>query len=448
MTGTMPVTTPPVVSPEPTRKRRRAFWRKFILTMVLLIGGGLIGVMAYGHMTPADLYRVLVAGAGLMKDRIHPQPPFGGQQHVNILMLGADVAFDGSGAARTDTIKLISLDFAKGQIAILSIPRDTWVEIPGHGHSRINGAYQLGGREEADRIAMARTTVQNLLRDLTGEEVAIDHYLRIQTGGFMHIVDAIGGVKLDVEKKMDYEDPSQELYIHLKPGKQLLMGEDAMGYVRFRMDREGDYGRIRRQDQFIHALAAKMTDPKQKLQVARAIGPIMRMLKTDIKESDLLAMKRLVGTVGMEGIYTAQLPTVPCYKGRASVVEVDDPAGAAQTIAEVLHGPRPTVMVLNGSGESGLARTVSDSIDEKSYNVVALGTTKTPVPATAVITTKQRTSEAQALASTLGVTDVTTDATVPAAEFGKRTPVPPPAQITVIIGSDYPRDGTEHAGLQ
>ena len=87
----------------------------------------------------------------------------------------------------------------------------------------------------------------------------------------------------------------------------------------------------------------------------------------------------------MAGIQTCELPTVPCMKGPASVVEVRDPEKAAQVIAEVLNGPRPTVTVLNGSGQPGIARTVSEKIDATQFNVLATGTTRQPVVTTTVI---------------------------------------------------------------
>ncbi len=89
----------------------------------------------------------------------------------------------------------------------------------------------------------------------------------------------------------------------------------------------------------------------------------MSLMYTDIRGTDMLALKELAGKVGISGIHTYELPTVPCMKGPASVVEVRDPAKAAQVIAEMLNGPRPTVTVLNGSGQAGVARTVSEKID-------------------------------------------------------------------------------------
>jgi LCP family protein required for cell wall assembly len=381
---------------------------------------------------------MLGQGAQLLQATVRHTPPFGGKQRVNILILGTDVNFVDKGIPRSDTIKLASIDVAKPSIAILSIPRDTWVEIPGYGNAKINSAYQRGGDIEIDRIDSAKTVITGLLSSLAGQDVPIDYYVRIQTGGFKRIVDALGGVEIDVEKQMDYDDNYQNLYIHLKPGRQVLDGTQAMGYVRFRHDAEGDYGRIRRQDQFIRALAAQIEKPETKSRLPRVLGAANEMLKTDLTLNDIRAIKRIAGTLGMEGVHTVLLPTEPSWKGRASVVEVNDLAAAQQAIDDVLTGPRPTVVVLNGSGKRSLGRAVSEKLDSSRFNVVGVGTLPEPVEATEVLAVKRCQGEAQNLAAQLGVAAVNTETPVPAAEFGKRTPPPPPGEITLVLGKNYP----------
>jgi LCP family protein required for cell wall assembly len=358
---------------------------------------------------------------------------------VNILVLGTDVSFDKTGNARTDTIKFVSVDLTKPAVAVLSIPRDTWVEIPGHRDGRINGAYQLGGHRVEDRFALAEQTVAGLLNTLSGEEIAIDHYVRIQTDKFVEIIDILGSVEIDVEKKMDYDDPSQNLRIHLKPGLQRLDGYNAMCYARFRMDAEGDYGRIRRQDQMMRALAKELSQPEADKKLTRNIGRILGMVRTDIRASDLLALKRIVDKIGMNGIFAAMLPTVPDTKGAASVVVVDDPEAAAQVVKDVLHGPRTTVVVLNGSGQVGLAGEVRDEVNPETYNVVAIGTTVDPAPESKIMATPAQRQQALELAALLHIETVDMQNPAPEGDFGKRVKTPPAAQITVVLGADYSR---------
>ncbi|MHB0936137.1 MAG: LCP family protein [Armatimonadota bacterium] len=439
MTGTKPVLDSPRRMTAAARKRRRASAvRKFFFGVFAVIIIAIAGLCGYLRTSPLGLMRLFGQGAQLLHASVRHTPPFHGKTHVNILILGTDVNFVDKGIPRSDTIKLASVDMTKPSISILSIPRDTWVEIPGYGHGKINSAYQRGGDVEIDRVRSAQSVVSSLLSSVSGQEIPIDYYVRIQTGGFKKIVDALGGVEIDVEKQMDYDDNYQNLYIHLKPGRQLLDGKQAMGYVRFRHDAEGDYGRMRRQDQFIRALAAQLEKPETKSRLPQVLGAVDSMLKTDLTLNDIRAIKRVASTLGMEGIHTVQLPTQSGWKGRAAVEEVTDYAAAQQAISDLLNGPRPTVVVVNGSGKRNLARAVSEKIDSTRYNVVGVGTLPKPVETTEVLAVKRCKNEALGLASLIGVTGVDTETPAPQAEFGKRVPAPPPCEITLVIGKNYP----------
>ena len=439
MTGTKPVLDSPRRLSAAARKRRRASAvRKFFFGVFAVVVIAIAALCGYFHTSPMGLMRLFGQGAQLLHATVVHTPPFEGRTHVNILILGTDVNFVDKGIPRSDTIKLASVDLNKPSISILSIPRDTWVDIPGYGYAKINSAYQRGGDVEIDRVRSAQSAVANLLGGIAGQEIPIDYYVRIQTGGFKRIVDALGGVEIDVEKQMDYDDNYQNLYIHLKPGRQVLNGTQAMGYVRFRHDREADYGRMRRQDQFIRALAAQLEKPETKARLPRVLGAVDSMLKTDLALNDIRAIKRIASTLGMEGIHTIQLPTRSGWQGRAAVEEVVDFAAAQQAISDLLNGPRPTVVVVNGSGRRSLARAVSEKIDSTRYNVVGIGSLPEPVETTEVLAVKRCQTEAQGLAEQIGVPDVDTETPAPQAEFGKRTAPPPPSEITLVIGKNYP----------
>jgi len=127
-----------------------------------------------------------------------------------------------------------TIDEATKSVSLLSVPRDTRVKIPGHGWDKINHAYANGGSQ------LSQKAVENLLG------IPIDYYVTIDFAGFYKIVDAVGGVDVDVEKRMYYEDPYDELVIDIQPGMQHMNGKTAIQYVRYR-DSEGDIGRIERQ---------------------------------------------------------------------------------------------------------------------------------------------------------------------------------------------------------
>ncbi len=446
MTGTVDTSQPPLLTPDPLapqRRRRRSLGRRVLLGAIMLLVLGVVAYFGYftaNGLTPADAFKLLVQGVGVMGNKMHPTPPFGGKDKITILLLGTDVSFDDAGTARSDTIKLITVEVNPPRIAILSIPRDTWVEVPGHnGRRKINAAYQLGGPKEDGRIALASETVANLLHDLTGETITIDHFLRVQTGGFVQIIDKMGGIDINVEKKMDYEDPSQELFIHLTPGMQHLDGNQAMGYVRFRHDAESDFGRIRRQDQLVEALIEKMKDPNQKMRMVGAIAPAMKMLKTDLTLSDMMALKELATQLGKSNIQSTRLPTTDAMsKAGASIEEVTDTDAAALAIHDVLHGPRPTVVVLNGTKRRALADIVGKEVDANIYNVIATGTAEAQ-PTTMLYTGATSKSVAESLATALGLplTAVQTNAAVPIGDYGKLVAPTTPPTVTVVLGSDY-----------
>ncbi|MBV8339252.1 MAG: LCP family protein, partial [Candidatus Eremiobacteraeota bacterium] len=155
-----------------------------------------------------------------------------GKHRLNVLVLGYQ---DDEGLS--DAVVLAHLDLDRPTITLVSVPRDTWVHIPGHGHNKINAAIGLGGPQLTAKVVSA----------LTG--APIDATMVVQPEGAKQLVDAIGGLNVNVEKDMDYDDNYGNLHIHLKKGEHYLTGGQVAGYIRFRHDPEGDYGRMRRQQQ-------------------------------------------------------------------------------------------------------------------------------------------------------------------------------------------------------
>lgn len=162
---------------------------------------------------------------------------------TTIMIMGVDERDDDVG--RSDTLMVATLDPKKDQAALMSVPRDTRVKIKGHGWDKINAAYAYGsakgGPEAGEKLA------QRTVEDFLG--VNMDHYVVVNIQAFQKIIDAIGGIDIDVEKRMYYEDPWDDdggLIIDLQPGMQHMDGKTAVTYVRYR-DEEGDISRIKRQ---------------------------------------------------------------------------------------------------------------------------------------------------------------------------------------------------------
>lgn len=151
---------------------------------------------------------------------------------------------------RTDSIILVHVPSGSGQPALISLPRDSYVPIPGHRSNKINAAYTLGGPN------LLVKTIEQVT------DIRIDGYVEIGFGGFASVVDSLGGVDLCVARAMD----DRRAGINLKAGCQSLNGPDALGYVRARYsDPLGDIGRAQRQRQFLGAIMKKAVSPSTAL---------------------------------------------------------------------------------------------------------------------------------------------------------------------------------------
>ena len=276
--------------------------------VILLLLGGLIlwlGRPERPSPTPETPPRTFVSRvahrtANLM---VPPRFFFHGLPQVNVLLMGVDVNRDRRGRptkdwARTDTILLVNVDRFARALRILSIPRDTRVRIPRYGWHKINAAHAFGGPE-----LLLRTIEENF-------HLRLHHYVRTNFEGFISLVDAVGGVDLYVEKDMDYDDNWGRLHVHLKEGFQHLDGDQAQQYVRFRKDREGDLGRVKRQQKFLKALLRQALAPRNWVKLPALVKKARQYVTTDLTDLELLALANFLRSVPEENICTETLPVV------------------------------------------------------------------------------------------------------------------------------------------
>ncbi|MBQ9478618.1 MAG: LCP family protein [Selenomonadaceae bacterium] len=241
-----------------------------------------------------------------------PNPRFDG--YTNILILGLDEGagdLEGNGQ-NADTIFVLSFSNETGKSRLLSIPRDTWIDMKSSGAGRLGNMYQLGG------ASMMVRQVSTLLK------VPIHQYIIIDMGTFADLINVLGGLDIYVEQDMDYDDPESGLSIHLKQGYQHLDGDDAQKYLRFKGEKLGDVGRVQRQQKFIKALYEKVlqleTIPK-----LPAIADIFRNRLTTSAEifdsahlanvlrhmsSELPTTTMLPGTAEAEGVWMPDIAAI------------------------------------------------------------------------------------------------------------------------------------------
>ena len=261
----------------PHRVRRKLRWGRLLCFVILLgvMGAALFfgTVWVYNHFINPPHAAVAAAD-----DKIREDEKL--NERINILLLGIDDG-DSEAAAtepkRTDAIILLSFDPQNNKVAVLSVPRDTKVVLPGHKDpEKINAAYAYGG------AVMAKQTVANLLR------VPIHYYALANWRGFIDVVNLIGGVDMYVDKDMYYEDPYADLVIDIKHGYQHMDGETAGKYVRFRKDELGDIGRVQRQQKFLKAAAEQMFSVQNVTKISSLLAVLDKYVETDLNTLTML----------------------------------------------------------------------------------------------------------------------------------------------------------------
>lgn len=203
---------------------------------------------------------------------------------TNILVLGTDLNYEAetgkrlTDEGRTDTILLLRVDPARYQLKLLSIPRDSFVEIPGYGPQKINAANVYGGAE------LAKKTVAKII----GKNV--DYYLKVNPQILVRLIDLLGGVNIFVDEDMYYNDNAAKLKINLKKGWHKLSGKEAEGYLRFRHDFAGDIGRIERQQKFLEVIFRSFATPSNLLKAPLALEVAAEHIQTDLPLSKIIRL--------------------------------------------------------------------------------------------------------------------------------------------------------------
>ena len=217
---------------------------------------------------------------------------------VNFLVVGRDVE-----GWNTDVIMIVNFNMKKGSLAIIQMPRDTYVEIDSV-HGRINTAlsklYSAERKKSPDKDTdtLIKAGMDGFCRLIEKTLcIKIDGYAYMNLQGFRGIVDAMGGVYMDVPYQMDYDDPDQNLSIHLKPGPQTLTGTQAEGFVRFRSGYvQADIGRIDAQKMFLTAFFKQVKSSMNVSTISKLVEQIAKYVLTDVPIQDIIIYaKELLG---------------------------------------------------------------------------------------------------------------------------------------------------------
>lgn len=389
----------------PKANKKSHPWRRVIVVFVLalLVFAGGFGYKVYTVGTAISQPDQELSFFEQIQSLIRPPDrPLKGedQGRINILLLG----FGGSGhqgAYLTDTIIVASLNPKTSEVAMLSVPRDLFVDIPGYGYRKINNAFAFGhvtdhpnGGEE-----LAQATIQNVLG------IPIHYYAWIDFSGFEEIVDDIGGVDVNVQNSfVDYSYPTSNYgyqTIRFEEGMQEMDGETALEFVRSRKGTNGegsDFARSKRQQQVLLAVKEKLTgfgtlaNPSK---VSAVLDDLGGHIKTNLQIWEILKLANTFQNVTSDTLYTRVLDNSP--NGLLVSGHTQDGAyilrpklgwedfSGIQYLAEnifsieALEQENASIAIFNGTTETGLARETADSLEAHNYTVTQIGAASTHI---------------------------------------------------------------------
>ncbi len=326
------------------------------------------------------------------------------KEPVNLLLLGSDIRPDEE-SARADTIIFARIDPNLKRVWMISIPRDTRVDIPGHGVSKINAAHSLGGP------ALMIDTVEEFLG------LPIHHYLEVDFKGFVKIVDSLGGVYIDVDTEIDdWKAASHSKHhaaSHIDAGYQLLDGDHALTYVRSRNFPDADFTRMRHQQTFFKALADQSTRWDNLLNAPDTIRQFAKASTTDMSVGQILDIAQSMRGVGDENIQTATLVgewrspyvwpdedlkqrLVDAINSGGDIEAAKDGTGAASVSPADI-----TVTVRNGGGIEGIAGQAGDILKTADFDVRDIGNANQFVYDETLVVYREQVDAAQVVADAL-----------------------------------------------
>ncbi|WOD37792.1 LCP family protein [Nodosilinea sp. E11] len=231
---------------------------------------------------------ILVLGIKVLTSDVREVPP-------ELKGLGYHALVD-SFEGRSDSMLLLRFNPQTEQLVVLSLPRDTRTYVRG-SLTKLNEANIYGGP------ALAAESVSDMLGG-----VAIDRYVRINVQGVEKLIDALGGVTVNVPQDMRYQDDSQHLYINLKAGEQVLDGNKALQFLRFRYDAHGDIGRVQRQQTFMRAFTEQTLNPATIARLPKILSVIQSNVDTNLTVEELLALVGYGAQINRSNVKMLMLP--------------------------------------------------------------------------------------------------------------------------------------------
>lgn len=351
-------------------RRRRIAVISLVSVLGLLVVGA-VGGFAYMKYVENKIQKGMNSDEKLVLDleKAGPQEPY------NLLIMGYDKRRTEK-QYRSDTMLLARVDPVQKKVWLISLPRDYRVEIPGHGVAKLNAAYSIGQEE------LAIKTIEKL----TGQ--TINHYMGVSFQGFAAIVDAMGGVEVNVptainDPKADYTIDNSAAVIDA--GKQVLDGKHALTFVRTRDFPDADFSRMKNQQAFFMAVADQVANNVSLAKLTGIVSATVPYLRTDMSLLDLMRTARDLKGAGSKNIYTTTLPgkwkspyIYPDEEAKAAILakfEAGEPFVAPTETETTVVPSSVTVTVRNGTTQAGLAKQAAAVLKARGFTVSEVGNT-------------------------------------------------------------------------
>lgn len=369
-----------IVEPAPKmrihRERRKQAAKRWVSIVGIAIAILLVGGVAYGYLwyrsIGSNMSKVALTDTALKAALDEPTKK--ASEPFTLLLTGNDRR-PGETVSRADTIILAKVDPKAKKVWLISIPRDTRVEIPGHGVDKINAASFYGGN----------ALLVETIKDLTG--LPVNYYVDVNFRGFVNAVDTLGGVWVDVDVPIDdwKADMSPDNSAQtIDPGYQLLDGYHALTFVRSRAFPDADFTRMRHQQMFFKALAAQMTKAGNFFKIPTVINGISKHISTTMPVADMIRVAQTLQGIEPDNIQTATLtgewksPYVyPDEERLAFLVDAFKNSRpfeeTSATVDAVIAPSSVSITVRNGAGISGVAASASDVLTKAGFDVSEVG---------------------------------------------------------------------------
>nr|WP_278003666.1 LCP family protein [Nodosilinea sp. TSF1-S3] len=347
---------------------------------------------------------ILVLGIKVLTSDVREVPPeLQGLRHHALVD-----SFEG----RSDSMLLLRFNPQTEQLVVLSLPRDTRTRVRG-SLTKLNEANIYGGP------ALAAESVSDLLGG-----VAIDRYVRINVQGVEKLIDALGGVKVNVPIDMRYQDDSQHLYINLKAGEQTLDGNKALQFLRFRYDAHGDIGRVQRQQMFMRALVEQALNPATIARLPSILSVIQTNVDTNLTVEELLALVSYGAQINRSNVQMLMLPgrfssaqdfALSYWLPDSSEIDslVDQYFGfGTQRVATSLSPSRVRIAIQDSTGDVVAVEALTQMLRDSGYSDIRIDRTlNEPLPISRIVAQRGDGATAELVHRFLGMGEVRVEST-------------------------------------